>query len=311
VSYSFWPGAKVSSKPGAELKSTILTYHSQNIAGNDTGNNDHVALAADLEALHGAGACFISLDNLVKGLFYGGELPESQVLVSLTFDDGCNFDFQTIEYPGFGLQTGFLQIMEQFVQRHGVSAQPGLHATSFVIADPEARRIIDSKSLFGQGHMTDDWWKQADTHPLMSIANHSWDHNHPDLEDARHGRGTFDVIESFDDCHFQVVRAAEFIGRKTGCYPELFAYPFGQSSRYMREVYFPEHQHRHGSIAAVGTEPALVTEKSDRWNLPRFVCGRDWSEPGSLLKLLGLQAAADSGLPVAVEIQGNGDFRRA
>ena len=37
------------------MKAAILTYHSQNVAGEETGINDHVALAADLEAMHAAG----------------------------------------------------------------------------------------------------------------------------------------------------------------------------------------------------------------------------------------------------------------
>lgn len=270
------------------LKAAILTYHSQNIAGHDTGNNDHVALAADLEALHNAGAHFVSLQTLVKGFFCGGDLPDDITLVSLTFDDGCNFDVQTTVYPGFGLQTGFLQIMERFVQRHGSNAQPDLHATSFVIADPQARRVIDGKSLFGENHMSDDWWKDADAHPLLSIANHGWDHNHPDLAAGHYRRGGFEVVDTYDFCHHQVVNAAGFIKQKTGRYPDLFAYPFGESSRYMRDVYFPDHQDQHRNLAAIGTEPGFVSARNHRWNLPRFVCGRDWSKPEGLLQTLGL-----------------------
>lgn len=270
------------------MKAAILTYHSQNIAGNDTSNNDHVALAADLEALHNAGVPFVSLEALVRGIYCNGRLPHGDTLVCLTFDDGCNFDFQTIEYPGFGLQTGFLQIMEQFVQRHGKAAQPGLHATSFVIADPQARSVIDKKSLFGANHMSDDWWKDADAHPLLSIANHGWDHNHPDLESGQYGRGSFEVVDSYDFCHHQVVGAAGFIKQKIGRYPDFFAYPFGESSQYMRDIYFPNHQDKHASLAAVGTNADFVSEKSHRWNIPRYVCGRDWANPAGLLNMLGL-----------------------
>ncbi len=269
------------------MKAAILTYHSQNIAGNETGNNDHVALAADLEALHIAGARFVSLQTLVKGLYCGGNLPDRNTWVCLTFDDGCNFDVQTIEYPGFGLQTGFLQIMESFVQRHGANAQPGLHATSFVIADPLARRVIDRKSLFGANHMSDEWWKDADAHPLFSIANHGWDHNHPDLDADQYGRGGFEVVDTYDFCHHQVVDAAVLIEQKTGRYPDLFAYPFGESSQYIRDVYFPDHENQHRTLAAIGTEPGFVSEQSHRWNLPRFVCGRDWLKPSGLLEKLG------------------------
>jgi peptidoglycan/xylan/chitin deacetylase (PgdA/CDA1 family) len=268
------------------LKAAILTYHSQNIAGSETRNNDHVALAADLDALHSAGYLFVSLDTLVKGLFDGAELPAGRPLICLTFDDGCDFDVRTLEFPGYGLQTGFLQIMEAFVSHQADANQPSLHATSFVIASPEARRLIDSKSLFGRGHMSDDWWSDANTHPLMTIGNHGWDHNHPDLPDAPYERGGFEMIDQPEHCHQQVVHAGEYIEQLTGNYPSLFAYPFGESSQYIRHEYFPSRQDEHHSLAAVGTTPGLVSANSDRWNLPRFVCGRDWSAPAELLDAL-------------------------
>jgi len=270
-------------------KAAILAYHSQNIAGNKTNNNDHVALAADLEALHAAGCRFVSLATLVDTVFAGGEQAPHAPLVCLTFDDGCDYDVRSLEFPGHGIQPGLLQIMEDFVERHGKAAQPGLHATSFVIASPEARRQIDSKSLFGSGHMSDDWWRKADAHPMMAIGNHGWDHNHPDLEEGHYPRGGFEQVNSAGHCHQQVVQAAEYIARQTGRSPRFFAYPFGESSAYIREEYFPMRGDEHGCLAAIGTEPGMVSAKSDRWNLPRFVCGRDWSAPAELLAVLGLE----------------------
>jgi peptidoglycan/xylan/chitin deacetylase (PgdA/CDA1 family) len=270
------------------LKAAILTYHSQNIAGGETANNDHVALAADLVAMHEAGCSFVPLSSLINGLFDGGPLDINGPLVCLTFDDGCNFDVRSLEFPGHGMQPGFLQIMEDFIGVHGNAAQPGMHATSFVIASPQARQLIDRKSLFGKGHMDDDWWFEADAHPLLSIGNHGWDHNHPDLEEERYRRGGFEVVDTHEHCQQQVVRSSEFIGQKTGRPPRFFAYPFGESSSYIREEYFPLHQDEHRCLAALGTDPGELTKLSDRWNLPRFVCGRDWSSPTDLLALLAL-----------------------
>jgi len=270
------------------LKAAILTYHSQNIAGSETGNNDHVALAADLDALHNAGCRFISLDTLVAGLFGDASLPEGPPLICLTFDDGCNFDVRTLEFPGHGSQPGFLQIMEAFIAVQGSENQPGLHATCFVIASPQARQVIDRKSLFDLGHMSDDWWCNADTHPLLAIGNHGWDHNHPDLEEGNYARGGFDMVSKLEHCHEQVVQAGEFIESKTGRRPCFFAYPFGESGAYIRNEYFPLHGDDHHCLAAVGTEPDMVTVHSNRWNLPRFVCGRDWSYPSELLAKLDL-----------------------
>ena len=273
------------------MKAAILAYHSQNIAGNETGNNDHVALAADLDALHAAGCRFVSLGTLTNTLFDNVSPVPGSPLVCLTFDDGCDFDVRSLEFPGHGLQTGLLQIMEDFVERHGHAAQPGLHATSFVIASPEARRLIDSKSLFGSSHMSDDWWQEADSHPMMAIGNHGWDHNHPDLEEEHYPRGGFEQVSSPEHCHQQVVQAADYIAQKTGRRPRFFAYPFGESSEYIRNTYFPMLGDEHGCLAAIGTDPGLVTAQSNRWNLPRFVCGRDWSNPAELLSTLGLKFA--------------------
>ena len=269
-------------------KAAILAYHSQNIAGNETRNNDHVALAADLDALHAAGCRFVSLGTLIDTVFAGHAQAADAPLVCLTFDDGCDYDVRTLEFPGQGLQPGLLQIMENFARRHGEDAQPGLHATSFVIASPEARRLIDGKSLFGAGHMSDDWWRDADAHPMMAIGNHGWDHNHPDLEEEHYPRGGFEQVNSAGHCHQQVVQAAEYIAVKTGRKPRFFAYPFGESSAYIRNEYFPKRADEHGCLAAIGTDPGMVSAHSDRWNLPRFVCGRDWSAPGELLAVLGL-----------------------
>ena len=273
------------------MKAAILAYHSQNIAGDETANNDHVALAADLEVLHKAGCRFVSLATLVDAIFEGVSPAPESPLICLTFDDGCDFDVRTLEFPGYGLQPGLLQLMEAFIDRHGKPAQPGLHATSFVIASPEARRLIDSKSLSGAGHMSDDWWPSADTHPMMAIGNHGWDHNHPDLEEGQYPRGGFEMVDNFDHCQQQVVQAAAFIEKRTGRRPMFFAYPFGESSEYMRSEYFPTHGNQHQCVAAIGTNPGLVSAQSNRWNLPRFVCGRDWSNPAELLAILGVETS--------------------
>ena len=276
------------SKGTSTLKAAILTYHSQNIAGNETSNNDHVALAADLEILHTTGYQIVSLRTLIDCVYGSLSLTSDRPIICLTFDDGCDYDARTLEFPGHGPQTGFLQIMKDFVGTHGDAAQPGLHATSFVIASPQARQLIDSKSLFGKGHMSDDWWRGADEHPMMAIGNHGWDHNHPDLEEEDYVRGGFEVINTFEHCQQQVAQAAEYIEKKTGRHPDIFCYPFGESSEYIRKEYFPLHQTKHRCLAAIGTEPGLVSKQSDRWNLPRFVCGRDWSTPGELLTTLDL-----------------------
>jgi peptidoglycan/xylan/chitin deacetylase (PgdA/CDA1 family) len=264
----------------------ILTYHSQNIRGNDYSNNDHVALASDLRALHQAGLRIVALSLLLDGL--DGRIPAAGLdrAVVLSFDDGCDFDVRDLDYPGHGVQRSFTRIFQDFRDDLGPAAQPGLHATSFVIASREARRVIDAGSLFGRGWISDDWWAEADRSGLIAVENHGWDHNHPDLAGER--RGGFHIVDTEEQCFGQVVRAAGAIAAHTGRWPRYFAYPFGESSTYIREVFFPERPDAHRCRAALGTEPGHVTPASDRWNLPRYVCSRDWTSTESLLALLRL-----------------------
>ena len=45
----------------------VLTYHSMNVDGRDYANNDHVALAADLEWLHARAWQIVPLRAVVRG----------------------------------------------------------------------------------------------------------------------------------------------------------------------------------------------------------------------------------------------------
>ncbi len=42
----------------------------------------------------------------------------------------------------------------------------------------------------------------------------------------------------------------------------------------------------HGTIAAFSSNPGVVTATSDRWKLPRNICGTDWTSPEGLAALL-------------------------
>jgi peptidoglycan/xylan/chitin deacetylase (PgdA/CDA1 family) len=265
----------------------ILTYHSQNVRGYSTADNDHVALQADLEHLHSAGLRIVSLGRLIDLLDGHCSAADLEGTVCLSFDDGCDFDVRDLDFPGVGVQRSFLGILEDFKARHGDTAQPGLHATSFVIASEKARRVIDSRSLFGHGWISDDWWQESVQSGLLTIANHGWDHNHPDLDPHAGGAGGFTSIDTQQQCERQVIQAATTIAEKSGRWPDLFAYPFGESSAFIRERFFPGQIEHHRCRAALGTYPGLVTEQSNRWNLPRFVCGRDWRTPDELLGVIG------------------------
>jgi hypothetical protein len=265
----------------------ILTYHSQNIDGHGTADNDHVALASDLERLHAAGVRVVPLGWVVDWLDGARPAADLEGAVALTFDDGSVFDVRDVDYPGLGPQRGFLGILEDFAERRGPDARPALHATSFVIASPEARQVIDEHSLGGRGWMEDGWWREVQAGGRIALGNHSWDHVHPALAGAGEVVPGFAHVDDDAACRAQVLRSAEYIAGCAGAWPEFFAYPCGQSSAYLREEWFPAHRETHRCRAAFGTRPAHVTPDSDRWNLPRFVCRRDWKTPEQLLALLG------------------------
>lgn len=265
----------------------ILTYHAQIISADDYAGNDHRKLARDLELITDAGRRIVPLQQVVDHLLGRGQPDALDGTVSLTFDDGPLPDVADVAHPAFGPQRGFLNILRDFRERHGAAAQPGLHATSFVIASPEARRRMDERSLHGLGWMGHEWWAEAARDPLLAIESHGWDHNHPDAAPGEPGRGRFDTVDTEAACRQQVIAAGRYIAKVTGAGPpRLFAYPYGQSSDYLRQTFLPGLQGEHGLDAAVGTEPAPVTADSDRWNLPRFVAGRDWQTPEGLQALL-------------------------
>lgn len=270
-----------------DLRCAILTYHSQILESADYGGNDHVRLAEDLRRLHRAARRIVPLQAVVDRLLDREEAGAADRAVCLTFDDGALLDFEDVEHPRLGRQRGFLNILRDFRDEHGAAAQPSLHATSFVIACPEARRRMDERSLFGLGWMDHHWWPAAVAEPLLSLESHGWDHHHPDVDPDDPRRGRFDTIDDEDACRRQVVEASRTIAELSGGgRPTLFAYPFGQASDYLRRDFLPERVHEHGLDAAVSTEPGFITGDSDRWWLPRFVAGRDWRTPEELERLL-------------------------
>ncbi len=96
----------------------VLTYHSMNVDGRDYANNDHLALAQDLEWLHANGWNIVRLQDAVAALFDGGAaLPARSCAIS--FDDGSWFDWYDLEHPAFGMQRGMAGILRDFRDRHG------------------------------------------------------------------------------------------------------------------------------------------------------------------------------------------------
>jgi hypothetical protein len=140
--------------------------------------------------------------------------------------------------------------------------------------------------MAGQDWWNDDWWPPAVATGLMDIGNHSWDHNHEGLSpafDLGVKRGTFTTINTRALADHEIKQAAEFIwSRAPNRGAALFAYPYGEFADYLVEKYLPENAARLRLIAAFADKAGYLSDSTNRWLIPRFVCGRDWTSPAGL-----------------------------
>ena len=270
------------------MRVPVLTYHSINIAGNDYDTNDHVALAQDLETIRRLGMRIVPLHRVVDALL--GAAPESESemtnAVALSFDDGSWFDWYDIDHPTCGLQRGFAGILRDFETK---TSAP-IHATSFVIASPDARETLDRTCMIGRGWWTDAWWPEATREGLLAIESHSWDHNHhtlPQTVQRDQVKGTFRSIDTHADADAEIRQAANWLdARLAPRRSHLFAYPYGESNEYLVNEYLPKYEREHRLHAAFDTAGAPIERSSNRWLLPRYVCGQHWKNPEELQTLL-------------------------
>ncbi|MEZ5460668.1 polysaccharide deacetylase family protein [Dokdonella sp.] len=283
------------------MRIPILTYHSLNGADDSYGSNDHVALAADLNMIYSMDGRIVSLRSIVEEVLAPApSSPKGKLQVAITFDDGANSDFIDFHHPEVGTYASFFNIIRASrLYKESRYCRDASFATSFVIASPEARWQLDHTCIAGRDDWRDDWWLSAAETDVLSIANHSWDHLHPTLSSVAQKdqkRGSFFDICDKGDADIQVLGAQDYIESKVGKRAEkLFAYPYGHVSEYLRDIYFPQNSDR--ILAAFSTAGEYVTETSNRWALPRFVCGDHWKNPDQLQGILegACQGEPDTG----------------
>ncbi len=278
------------------MPSLILTYHSHHMAGPDYASNDHVALRTDLPLIGEAGFHIVSLAELVERFRAeqsGG--PAGAPCVAISFDDGPEYDAVDYVHPTLGLQRSFLGTLQDFGQSPSGKSQTDVCATSFVIACPAARKVMEEVTTTGPyylhpGAMNDDWWSPAVDTGLIAIANHSWDHLHPALQRVAHSRqarADFTQVDNAADADAQIRDAARFInGRTHGRAAPFFAYPFGQYNDYLVDDYLPQDRSGAGILAAVTVDGRPLHPSDSAWKLPRFSCGYNWNSPDELRKIL-------------------------
>lgn len=248
----------------------VLAYHPRIEAGDSYSSNELIAFQEDLRLINELGYLVIPASWLIEWYLGGRDIPENSLVI--TFDDGADATL------------AFLEAIEAFSEEVG-EEQPYLHATTFVIASPTARGDIA-----GGKDMDESWWRNAEASPFMSVENHSWDHNHPSVVTKCDAEGpddhNFREIDNFSESNCEIPMATLYIKALTGRTPTLLAYPYGQSSDYLREVYLPDFQAEHGLLAAFGTYEGRVSPTSSRWDLPRYVHRWHWKTSDQLRALL-------------------------
>ena len=283
------------------MRIPILTYEPMRIGGDDYRSNPLVALAADLVQLTEAGFQVRALRSIVDAWLdnRGGELEGK--LVAIASDNGADFDYIDLSHPTAGPQRSTFHILQDFAADHP-GRQAALNATCFTIVSPEARAVLDRTCMLGKGWWSDGWWPAAAASGLLHIANFSWDYNHETLpRPMRRGArgGTFLEVDSLEAGDQEVRAAAQYLGaRAPNPGTALFAYPYGEAPSYLVREYFPEHGDELGIRAAFTGRPGFLEPGTSRWEIPRFVFGRDWSSPQELAAIL--EAAASSRPWVAV-----------
>lgn len=265
---------------------SVLTYHSINISGNEYHNNDHIALESDLKLFAKLNIKIISAYDLVNWIYGNTQIDETQDYVALTFDDGSELDYSDWQHPTCGFQNSFYTLLKN----HHDDTGQFVHATSFVIASPDARKILETTCLGGYKMWGDKWWQAAEDSQILSIENHSWDHLHPTIDVVKQSnnlKGDFSAVDNFQDAQNQIQASCDYINSKLvgiNKHSTLFAYPYGDYNTYMTEEYFPKQQNE--IKAAFTCQPKKVTNNTNVWKIPRYVCGADWHSTDELENIL-------------------------
>lgn len=269
------------------MRVPVLTYHSNNIAGNAYTGNDHVAFAADLRLIDDLGLRIVPVQRVVDTLL-GRRDDDLDRCVALTCDDGTDFDYRDIDHPTDGMQRSLYNCLRDFRDERP-QAQPDLHLTTFVIADPAARARMDVACMAGKGWMNDGWWREVEASGLVAIENHSWDHNHPCLPSPGPlglERGDFFAVANEAQAEFEIAQAQDFIETCLGRRPRLFCHPFGHVGDFLHKDWLPRRGPQTGLDAAFGDGAVPISDAADRWNLPRYICGWHWKSPDELRTIL-------------------------
>lgn len=270
------PGAVALSDSGGI---PVLLYHPQNIGPScNADDTDVLALERDIGILREEGFTVVDAGLAVwwyLGWAASSSLPARPVVI--TTDDGHDRNYLRLP-NAVRACAGSLPSVRELAERYQVPI------TMFVIGSRVARAEI------GEPY-NDNWWWDAQHHPLLSVQNHSIDHEHSAivrqisdpaipalLPAAGHADGQWygrlDPARWNNWASAEVAYrlSAEYIERKSGYPPQMVAHPMGVLSSYAEHVYFPAKPGRHPTHAAFCTEQPerYLMRKSRRWCMPRL-----------------------------------------
>jgi hypothetical protein len=308
-------------------KVPVLLYHSWVREGCVAATNNSFGMAEDLDVIHAMGFTVVPLEWITRwaiGERDGSTLPDR--VVGLSFDDGFNGDWQDESTDGCEVKS-FHTLLQEFRTAHPELPAYSPHGSAFVIGSPVARALI------GGAEVTDQWWPMADSSNLMSIYNHSTDHDHHNilgtsgdhkpiiethptfvdpvlfpegvrlvgggyydgnwdgmggLDTAVHPQARFLRIRNLTSARAEILMTGRYIEKKIGRHADIFAYPYGRVTEYLRDTYFPDYFAEHGIYAAYATGSNYVTRSSNRYALGRFTRSPvgDWNDKEGLKKIL-------------------------
>ncbi|MDA3933925.1 MAG: polysaccharide deacetylase family protein [Gammaproteobacteria bacterium] len=259
------------------LKIPVLCYHAHIISSNDYAGNAHIALAEDLELIQSCGKRIMPLHWIIDWLEGKRADTELENAVGLSFDDGTLLDFQAVVHPQYGNLPGMLPIIQRFARRYPQD-QASVHASCFVISSPLARAQADRYLLHDLNWLTSDWWLKAQASGMISIENHSWDHNMAVATEAMSTpSNSFSGVRTAPQANYQILGSSELIELITGVRPYLFAYPYGDVNDYLALDYLPGTESQSGLRGAFTTTGNHIDRNADRWKLSRYVHGFHWT----------------------------------
>ncbi len=264
----------------------VFCYHSMNADSLEYLGNDHIALQQDLATLQAYNYRLIDGMTVVRFVLNKQRFRQREKVACITVDDAPILDYSDYQSPKIGCVKSFRHIfLNAPIYQCSRSS-----ILNFAIVDEAIRQELDKVCMQGKGHWKSDWWEKAIDEGLYAMANHSFDHMHGALKKTTHSRGekgNFYAVDNYIDADKQIRQAYEdlqlLVRQKA---TPLFAYPYGHVNDYLLHDYFPNFIHEHKQYGAFSTAGSYVTKASNRWAIPRFVCGQHWKSPAEFEAIL-------------------------